>query len=163
MRAVGDLSLKQRDVILYGPPPQKARIKIEYKSGKGKTHFYETAFNGVIDNLQRRYDETTSDYIRSKLEEFMSVRPCPICSGKRLRPEALAVTIEGVNIADVTDLPVSDSLVWVHWLQGEATRQEVKGLRFGVNGDGPASANTNGGGPDCSGRIAALRATIGHR
>ncbi len=58
----------------------------------------------MIPNLQRRYQETTSEYIRTKLEEFMSVRPCPTCQGKRLRPEALAVTVAGKNIYEVTEL-----------------------------------------------------------
>ncbi|MEZ4612564.1 MAG: hypothetical protein R2838_20360 [Caldilineaceae bacterium] len=115
---VGELSLKQRDVIIYGPPAKQQRIKIEYKTGRNETRYYETAFTGVIPNLQKRYDETTSDYVRSKLEEYMSVRPCPVCQGKRLRPEALAVTIQGRNIAELTDLPVVDSLQWIEWLRG---------------------------------------------
>ncbi|MCB0159222.1 MAG: excinuclease ABC subunit UvrA, partial [Caldilineaceae bacterium] len=134
---VGELSLKQRDVIIYGPPAKQQRIKIEYKTGRNETRYYETAFTGVIPNLQKRYDETTSDYVRSKLEEYMSVRPCPVCQGKRLRPEALAVTIQGRNIAELTDLPVVDSLQWIEWLHGATPSPSV-------NGDGP---HTNGSGP----------------
>ena len=73
----------------------------------------------MIPNLQRRYQETTSDYIRGKLEEFMSVRPCPTCQGKRLRPEALAVTVAGKNIWEITRMAVGDSLAWAHWLRGD--------------------------------------------
>ena len=117
---VGDLSLKQRDVILYGPPAKRSQVRIEYKNGRGESRHYDTTFNGVIANLQRRFSETTSDYIRNKLEDYMSIRPCPVCGGKRLRPAALAVTIEGMNIYDLTEMAVNDALAWVDWLQGEA-------------------------------------------
>ena len=116
---IGELSLKQRDVILYGPPRKEQKIKIEYQSNAGESRFYETHFHGVIPSLQKRLQETSSDYIRGKLEEFMSVRPCPTCHGKRLRPEALAVTIAGKNIYEITEMGVGDSLRWVQWLQGE--------------------------------------------
>ena len=116
---VKELSLKQRDIIVWGTPKKGEKIRIDYTNSKGEDRYYETTFSGVIPNLQRRYQETTSEYIRSKLEEYMSVRPCPTCGGKRLRPEALAVTIAGKNIWEVTRLPVSDSLAWVQWLRGE--------------------------------------------
>ncbi|MGL4648678.1 MAG: excinuclease ABC subunit UvrA, partial [Caldilineaceae bacterium] len=114
---IKELSLKQRDLILYGPP-NKQKLRMEYTSGKGESRFYETSFSGVLPSLQKRYAETTSEYIKGKLEEFMSVRPCPTCKGKRLKPEALAVTVVGRSIYDITRLPVEDSLLWVHWLQG---------------------------------------------
>ena len=120
---VGELSLKQRDVILYGPPRKEQKLKIEYQSNSGESRFYETHFHGVIPSLQKRLQETSSDYIRGKLEEFMSVRPCPTCHGKRLRPEALAVTIAGKNIYEITEMGVGDSLRWVQWLQGEETEK----------------------------------------
>jgi excinuclease UvrABC ATPase subunit len=65
---------------------------------------------GVIRNLERRYRETGSDYIRNKISEYMSDRPCPNCSGTRLRPEVLAVTIDGNNIIEITDWPVLRTL-----------------------------------------------------
>ena len=122
--AVGELSLKQRDILIYGPPAKKERIRIDYTTGRGENRYYETNFNGIIPNLQRRYDETSSDYIRNKLEEFMSVRPCPVCGGKRLRPAALAVTLMGMNIVEITDLPVGDSVQWAQWLQGDGPRPD---------------------------------------
>ncbi|MCB0063391.1 MAG: excinuclease ABC subunit UvrA, partial [Caldilineaceae bacterium] len=115
---VGELSQKQRDIILYGPGRKEQKVRIEYKTTSGDARHYETNFGGVIPNLQRRYNETNSDYIRGKLEEFMSVRPCPTCQGKRLRPEALAVTVAGKNIYELTELAVGDSLAWVKNLQG---------------------------------------------
>ena len=108
---VKELSLKQRDIILYGPPKKGEKVRIEYTNSEGQDRFYETGFSGVIPNLQRRYQETSSEYIRSKLEEFMSVRPCPACGGKRLKPEALAVTVAGSSIYEVTHMPVDETLL----------------------------------------------------
>jgi excinuclease ABC subunit A len=115
---VKELSLKQRDIILYGPQRKNEKLRVEYRTGNGDARFYETGFSGVIPHLQKRYQETSSEYIRSKLEEYMSLRPCPVCQGRRLKPEALAVTIAGKNIYEVTTMPVDETLRWVRWLQG---------------------------------------------
>jgi len=71
---------------------------------------YKGGFEGIINNLERRYNETTSDYIKSKIEEYMAEIPCPSCKGKRLKPEVLSVRIGGLNIAEVTDLSVVKAL-----------------------------------------------------
>jgi excinuclease ABC subunit A len=126
------LSLKQRDIILYGPPPGKETIRIQYQNSRGQTRYYETQYHGVIPNLKRRYAESTSDYVRSKLEEYMSVRPCPVCQGKRLRKEALAVTIQDKNINDVTEMAVIDSLGWVEWLRGKGGNEGNGAARNGA-------------------------------
>jgi excinuclease ABC subunit A len=118
---VKELSSKQRDVLLWGPPKKGEKIRIEYVNSDGYRRHYETSFSGIMPNLQRRYAETSSEYIKSKLEEYMSVRPCPTCGGKRLKPEALAVTVAGKNIQEVTKSPVDDTLAWIKWLQGEET------------------------------------------
>ena len=149
---VGELSRKQRDIILYGTPRKSDKVRIQYRTGSGELRHYETGYGGVIPNLQRRMDETTSDYVRNKLEEYMSVRPCPVCGGKRLRPEALAVTIDGKNIHDVTHLPVDDSLRWVRYLQGELSPTEYKTTstiaELSTNGNSPnGNAPKNSGGP----------------
>ena len=117
--AVKELSLKQREIILWGTPKKGDKIRIDYTNSEGQERYYETGFSGVVPNLQRRYQETTSEYIRSKLEEYMSVHPCPTCNGRRLRPEALAVTVADKNIWEVTRMPVDDTWAWVRWLQGE--------------------------------------------
>jgi excinuclease ABC subunit A len=142
---IKELSSKQRDIILFGPP-RKDKIRIEYKTGSGNTRFYDTGFTGVIPSLQRRYQETTSEYIRSKLEEYMSLRPCPTCGGKRLRPEALAVLIDGQNIYQATSRPVDETLAWVQRLQGIAPDEKAP---VNVNGNGNMSTvarNGNGNG-----------------
>ena len=116
---VGELSLKQRDIILYGAGREN-KVEIQYQTSAGKKwRTYETTYDGVINNLRKRYNETSSDYIRSKLEEYMSVRPCPTCEGRRLKPVALAVTVADKNIYELTQLAVSDSLHWIEYLQGE--------------------------------------------
>jgi len=126
---VGDLSLKQRDIILYGPPVGKENIRIEYRTSRGESRYYETNYHGVIPNLKRRYSESTSDYSRSRMEEYMSIRPCPACGGKRLRKEALAVTVSGKNINDVTNLSIIDALAWTEWLRGDGANGAASGKR----------------------------------
>jgi excinuclease ABC subunit A len=139
-----ELSSKQRDVILYGPP-RKDKIRIEYKTGSGDLRYYDTGFSGVIPNLQRRYQETNSEYIKAKLEEYMSVRPCPTCGGKRLRPEALAVLIDGQNIYEVTNRPVDETLAWVHRLQGDNIPDKTSANpNANINTNGNVHTNGNG-------------------
>ena len=107
-----ELSGRQRDIILNGPPGRE-KVRVNYRNGRGYERTYETQFEGVLSNLQRRYNETDSDWIRNKLEDFMGIRPCPVCEGRRLRPMALAVTTAGKSIYDITAMSVSDSLAWV--------------------------------------------------
>ena len=138
---VKELSLKQRDVILYGPAKKSEKVRIEYRTGNGELRHYETGFSGVIPSLQRRYQETSSEYIRSKLEEYMSLRPCPVCQGKRLKPEALAVTVLDKNIHQVTTLPVEDALGWVRGLQGqENDGWKPESTSHSTNGHAPLSS-----------------------
>jgi len=80
----------------------------------------DETFEGFIPNLERRYRESTSDYVRSEIERFMINQGCPICHGRRLKPEALAVTVDGFSIMDVTDLSIEESLAWIKELQRNA-------------------------------------------
>jgi excinuclease ABC subunit A len=104
-------------VVLYGTDGEEVSIK--YQSRDGRTSKYKAPYEGVIGNLERRYQETSSDFIRGRIQEYMSEQPCPTCQGLRLRPEALSVTIEGVNIVEVTQWPVLRSLAWIRKLKGE--------------------------------------------
>jgi excinuclease ABC subunit A len=137
---VKTLSAKQRDILLFGPPRKQERVRIEYRNSSGDLRHYETGFSGIIPNLQRRYQETTSEYIRSKLEEYMSVRPCPTCGGKRLRPEALSVLIDGQNIYEATHRPVEDTLHWVRRLQGYTSAEDYSNSSTNHNGNGRPGA-----------------------
>lgn len=113
------LTEKQQSVILYGTGKKKVQINYENRYGNKRT--YETNFEGVLNNLMRRYQETSSDYIREKIEDYMAQVPCKTCSGQRLRPEALAVTVADRSIVTLTDKPVSDLLAWVTSLQDNQT------------------------------------------
>ncbi len=114
---VKELSSKQRDIFLHGPPGRE-KVLVEYRNARGYERTYETNFEGVLSNLQRRYRETDSDWMRSKLEDYMSVSPCQVCAGRRLKPMALAVTIAGESIYDITAMSVNDSLAWVRAAAG---------------------------------------------
>jgi excinuclease ABC subunit A len=106
-----NLPKEHQDLILYGTKGEK--FTLHYQNREGRKAIFETEFSGVIPNMMRRYRETNSEYIRSKISEYMSDRPCPTCKGARLRKEALAVTINDANILDVTGWPVNKSLEWV--------------------------------------------------
>jgi excinuclease ABC subunit A len=102
------LPKNQRDVLLDGTGDRK--IKFGYRNQYGHQRWYEAPFEGVVANLQRRYDETQSEYLKQELERYMSEKPCPACKGRRLKPESLAVTVDGRNIADVSSLSVSGAI-----------------------------------------------------
>jgi len=116
---VNTLPKEKLDIILYGT--QGKEVNVHYQNRDGRTATFRSAFEGVINNLQRRYNESGSEYTREKISEYMSERICPVCQGKRLRKEALAVTVDGVNIVEVTQWPVLRTLDWVRRLSGENT------------------------------------------
>ena len=95
---------KVKHIILYGD--KDGKIEIEYLS-RGETKYYAYAFEGIIESLNRRYKETNSEYMRHEYEEYMTNITCPTCGGKRLKPVVLAVTINGVNISDITDMTIA--------------------------------------------------------
>lgn len=100
---VNKLTKKQLEIILYGTGGKK--YKSNYSSERFNGDYY-TTYEGVIPNLMRRYKETDSDYIRQEIERYMRIYPCPTCGGKRLKPEALAVTVGGKNIYDIVSLSI---------------------------------------------------------
>jgi len=108
---VGRLPKEKLDVILYGTGGKEISIRFQGRNERMST--VNAAFEGIIPNLERRYHETNSDFIRNRIAEFMSDRPCPTCQGKRLRPEALAVTVGGSNIVEVTEWPVLRTHAWI--------------------------------------------------
>ncbi|MCL0037041.1 excinuclease ABC subunit UvrA [Dehalococcoidia bacterium] len=100
-------------LILYGERGEPVKVRTRFGI---REHF--TGFEGVIPNMERRYRETESDFVRSDIERYMSSRSCPVCQGQRLKPESLAVTIEGRNIYQVTSLSIAEALEWVELLSG---------------------------------------------
>ncbi len=106
-KPLGKLSRAQLAVLLYGL--NGAKVRFLYTNNYGRTRTFESSFSGVIRNLERQYRESTSEYVRQELAQYMSTRPCADCQGKRLRPESLAVTIAGKNIMDVCALSVKEA------------------------------------------------------
>jgi excinuclease ABC subunit A len=116
-KPVSSIPKEKLDLILYGTGEEEVTVKLNGRNDRQST--FRTSFEGVIRNLERRYRETGSEYIRNKISEYMSDRPCPHCKGTRLRPEVLAVTIDGNNIIEITDWPVLRTLQWVRRLMKE--------------------------------------------
>ncbi|MGH2536052.1 MAG: excinuclease ABC subunit UvrA, partial [Candidatus Promineifilaceae bacterium] len=112
-----DLNEAQQRILLHGSGQQN--VTVRYTNREGERRVYRTKFEGVVPNLERRYRESTSDYVRSRLEEFMVNRPCRTCGGTRLQPVARAVDVAGTTIADVTRRPVGPILEWAACLQDD--------------------------------------------
>lgn len=104
---VKKLPKKAMDIFLYGTGDEKLELRRPKTLGGGT---YSAPFEGVVNNLERRYKETNSSYAKSELEEYMSEVECPVCKGKRLRDEYLAVTVGDKNISSLTDFSVKDAL-----------------------------------------------------
>ena len=106
-----NLSDEQLNMVLYG-----TGNRIYYVPLGGGRH-YETTFEGVIPNLERRYKETESDFIRRDIEKFMQEHPCHACKGKRLKPEVLAVTVAGKSIIDICDFSIDDAVDFYRYVK----------------------------------------------
>jgi excinuclease ABC subunit A len=102
------LAKPQREVLLNGTADKK--IRFGYKNQYGHSRWYEAPFEGVTANLQRRYEETQSEYLKAELERYMSDKPCPACKGRRLKPESLAVTVADHNIAEVCSFSIGAAI-----------------------------------------------------
>ena len=111
-----------KDIILYGTKGEKLTLEYDQPRGKGVLH---QAFEGIANNLERRYVETQSDASKKEIESYMTACPCPACRGKRLRPEALAVTVGGLSIHDVTAMPVDDEIAFFDGLTLTGNQQMI--------------------------------------
>ncbi|HEY1064117.1 MAG TPA: excinuclease ABC subunit UvrA [Candidatus Saccharimonadales bacterium] len=107
----GELTEEQLNMIMYGTGKEKYRVSL----GMGRS--FETTYEGVVPNLERRHKETDSDFIRRDIERFMQERPCHQCKGLRLKPEVLAITVGDHSIMDVCQLSIDDALGWFNSLQ----------------------------------------------
>ncbi|MDH7489163.1 MAG: excinuclease ABC subunit UvrA [Anaerolineae bacterium] len=121
---VSKLSPRQLDIILYGQRSGET-IQFRYKNSDGHVRTYQTTFEGVIPNLERRYRETSSDYIRREIDRYMAPRLCPVCKGKRLKPESLAVTVDGLSIVDFTAFSVTQALEFFDRLERKLSEREL--------------------------------------
>jgi excinuclease ABC subunit A len=116
---VRELTKEKLDIVLYGTHGKE--IPITYRRDDNHSYNFDREFEGVIGNLMRRFNETNSEYMREKIGAYMSMRTCPTCGGKRLRREAIAVTVDRKNIVEVTEWPIMHTLRWVEELCSENT------------------------------------------
>ena len=117
---IEEMSEEALHAILYGTGKEK--INIAYEGAKGMST-YATTFEGVIPAMQRRYEETSSESMKQQYEEYMAEEPCPACRGRRLKPEALAVTVNDRNLAEVSDYSISEARTFFSHL--ELTEKET--------------------------------------
>jgi len=108
-----ELRQDAREAVLHGSGPMK--IRFPYRTG-GSEGYYEDRWDGVVENVERRYRETKSEAVRKQLDEYMSTLPCTACGGSRLRPESRAVTVAGHSLGDVVEMPIDVALEFVRSL-----------------------------------------------
>jgi excinuclease ABC subunit A len=123
-----DLPAESRDFFLYGTNGD--RVQVSYRNRFGRRRAYTTTFEGIVPSLERRYLETDSDFSREKIEEYMTLRPCPECKGARLRPESRAVLVAGTPIHEFTALSARRALEWVGTLESSISEQEQRIARL---------------------------------
>jgi excinuclease ABC subunit A len=120
------LSEAHRQVFLYGTDGE--RIEVRYRNRYGRERAYAARFEGIVHNLARRYRETDSELAREKIEEYMSVRPCPACNGARLRPESLSVLVSGTPINEFCALSARGALAWLENVELSDTERHIARL-----------------------------------
>ena len=135
---IRELTDEQVDIILYGAG--KRQVSVRHRTGRGRTYTWKTTYEGVIPNLQRRYQDTESDHTRSEIERYMAQRACRACTGARLRPEALGVLVCGRNIMEVTGLTIGRGLQWIRAINPASSAVA------GVNSNGHGHGNSSGNG-----------------
>jgi len=118
---VNQISPEHMQAVWNGlPEPITVRMKYGRHSREFKTHW-----DGVLGALRKKYDQTESEWVKKDLEQYMSTKPCPVCHGKRLKPEVLSVRIAEKNISEVTGLPVEDSLVFFEGLKKRLNKRQM--------------------------------------
>ncbi len=118
-----EISKEGQDAIFYGTKGERMQVTRVNEYGSGT---YMTDFEGIINNLERRHRETTSDWSRNDIEQYMVECPCPDCKGKRLKPASLAVTVGGKNIMDFTDMSVREELEFIEKIEETLSEKDRK-------------------------------------
>jgi excinuclease ABC subunit A len=121
-----ELDEEVRDCFLWGT--EGDRLYISYKNRFGRRRSYMATFEGIIPNLERRYNETDSEYVREKIEEYMATVACPDCKGSRLRPESLAVKVGDLGIHEVTQMSAKRAIEWFEALELSDTERQIARL-----------------------------------
>ncbi len=120
-KPVNDLPSEALEYLLRASKDEKVLVRYRHERGENS---YKATFEGIVTNLERRYKETDSEYIKTELEKYMVTRPCPVCKGKRLKPEVLAVTVDDRDISSVADLSITEALDWVAALPKKLSERE---------------------------------------
>jgi excinuclease ABC subunit A len=120
------LSKDERQIFLYGTGDE--RHHVSYTNRFGRRRSYKVRFEGIVNNLQRRYEETDSEANRERIEGYMAEQPCPACHGARLRPESLAVKVGGLSISEYTDLSARAASAWIRELEMTETERAIARL-----------------------------------
>jgi excinuclease ABC subunit A len=120
------LTKKEREIFLYGTGDE--RHHVSYTNRFGRRRSYKVRFEGIVNNLQRRYEETDSESNRERIEGYMAEQPCPACKGARLRPESLAVKVGGLSIAEYSDLSAHNAAEWIRGLEMTETERAIARL-----------------------------------
>jgi excinuclease ABC subunit A len=118
-----ELSIEEQDLFLYGTDGEK--VYVQYRNRMGRRRQYTLAFDGIVESLERRYRDTDSSSQRERIEEYMSLRPCPVCKGARLKPEVLAVTVGGRSIHEFSQMSVGRALAFLDELDLTKTEQLI--------------------------------------
>ncbi|HEX2391516.1 MAG TPA: excinuclease ABC subunit UvrA, partial [Solirubrobacterales bacterium] len=116
----------EKEVFLYGTGEE--RHQVSYTNRFGRRRSYRVRFEGIVNNLQRRYEETDSETNRERIEGYMAEQPCPACGGARLRPESLAVKVGGLSIAEFSDLSAQAAAEWIAALEMTETERAIARL-----------------------------------
>jgi excinuclease ABC subunit A len=120
------LKKAEKEVFLYGTGGE--RHQVTYTNRYGRRRSYKVRFEGIVNQLQRRYEETDSETNRERIESYMAEQPCPDCQGARLRPESLAVTVSGLSIAEYTSLSARAASEWIQGLELTETERAIARL-----------------------------------
>jgi excinuclease ABC subunit A len=121
-----DLGDAEREIFLYGTGSE--RHKVTYSNRFGRRRSYAVRFEGIVNNLERRYGETDSDGVRERIEGYMAEQPCPQCKGARLRPESLAVKVGGISIHGFSEMSARSAHVWIRELELTETERAIARL-----------------------------------
>jgi excinuclease ABC subunit A len=121
-----ELTQDERDLFLFGTNGE--RLQVTYRNRYGRKRTYMTNFEGIVVNLERRYKETDSEHLRERIEEYMSMVPCPACKGSRLRPESRAVLVGGLAIHEFCRFSVRRALQWVEEVELTDTERHIARL-----------------------------------
>jgi excinuclease ABC subunit A len=121
-----ELTQKERDIFLFGTGTERHTIRTKSRAGRQRS--YQVKFEGLVNNLERRYQESDSEAVREKIEGYMAEQPCPSCHGARLRPESLAVTVGGLSIRDFTDMSANAAREWIGDLDLTETERAIARL-----------------------------------